>query len=229
MRYFVTILLLLSSAQARAQALFEGTQSSATTVPTQQVYYPANTDHDNQVLTPASVALQATMNETALLVAPDAYIKIGNASCYYISVNGHLYCNNLFEAPTFSAISFVFTGNASLPSCDSGKLGFYSRLNADNQVWYCDGTKWSTFQRVIRATASLDFPALSPCSTLTATVTGAVSGGPTTCSAQTALPSNTGIASCVITATNTVSVTLCNYDSSSPNPSATTFNLAVIQ
>lgn len=99
--------------------------------------------------------------------------------------------------------------------CSSGTAGGLQTNSADgNRPWWCDGTNRFRISRVLTVPITFDFPSVpnGSCTTASITVTGAALNDTISVNADFTLPASVGIGNVRSTATDTVSLRLCNHD-----------------
>lgn len=116
------------------------------------------------------------------------------------------------------ARNLVLLGSGTAPAdhCTSGADagGLKNYVSDGNRLYYCDGTASYRVSRVLTVPVTFDFPSVpnGTCTTSDVTVAGAAVGDTVSVNADFALPATIGIGNVRSTATNTVTLRLCNHD-----------------
>lgn len=119
-----------------------------------------------------------------------------------------------------------------VPACTSSDRGGLSTLTSDGRPYWCDGTASAAIGRSLFGSATIDPALLTPgsCSTLTGTVTGALTTDGVVINPSIDLLDGLVMTSARVSATNTVSVKLCNFLTvANVDQPSTTFTFTVLR
>jgi len=139
--------------------------------------------------------------------------------------------NDLVLFPLVSSARWVRLWPLGDTACVSGSSGGIQTRSSDgNRLWQCDGTNAYRVSRVVTAAVVYDFPSIpnGSCTTADVTVPGAATGDTVSVNADFALPAPVGIGNARTTATDTVTLRLCNHDpTNSQDPASGTFRFRI--
>lgn len=125
----------------------------------------------------------------------------------------------------------VLGGTSVLATCDAGAAGGLQHLTTDHRPYWCDGTQVMRVLRGLVNSAAVDPPSLlaGECSVQTVTVTGAATGAGAIVNPGAALATGMVLEGVYVSATNTVSLNLCNRSAGTVDQPSVTLTATVLQ